>query len=645
MALPLSGLTAAKRDHVYVLLYGSEMTRARYKIWETSLSSKRNRTGPVKRDMTIQVYKKDCLVKVKHSLASTLKEKQDCKLPVEYGDRHVLVVQDSFCSKSNDLVSHEPVRNAVVDFLDQDASIEKYFIIRTDQWLCFEVEEYLSGMKCSSENSELEDMTFLMKEKMYLWLPKKVERLNRGESMSLMSSNEGSSCIISTSNKLNKSNKRKARSIMHGRKVPRFQPFNPPFFSKLKNKGLQEVKAKYYLYDGRRSKNEARKAAINESVKAKMQVSSAVSKFLERRAGSYKFAFEVCAESCMDTMPQNQRDIDDISQDDLDPSSYNEILASRLERMCAGSEALSELERFTDNDDSLMPKQSNRSTHKYRGLCYQRVSRLIRKYPVKVTLSCIDFEYGKRNNKTKMIDGSISLCDVLTPVVTCDVNRSSLIKAGGSIFGRLIRSIVHLEGSSGMHYKVLKNDPEYKEDENILRSKEANAVEVFSKIWGVGVASAAKLASYGVSSIKDLRNDEDLVNALNPQQKIGLERYEDLLCKIPRSEIEEIEAYLKNVVAKISGKQATTFACGSYRRGALHSGDVDFLIIPNHEAYPDAADDAGLKVFRPILNKLKLDGFLTDDLTLPNQFGENNGFDAGTDSLSYVSPLDISWIS
>jgi len=94
-------------------------------------------------------------------------------------------------------------------------------------------------------------------------------------------------------------------------------------------------------------------------------------------------------------------------------------------------------------------------------------------------------------------------------------------------------------------------------------------------------------------------------SVLSPQQQIGLKHYDDFLTKIPRcvllsvmlwafdvcltsvgihcrAEVKQIE---QTVVAEVQRllPNATAFACGSYRRGKLTSGDCDVLITDPDE--------------------------------------------------------------
>jgi len=130
----------------------------------------------------------------------------------------------------------------------------------------------------------------------------------------------------------------------------------------------------------------------------------------------------------------------------------------------------------------------------------------------------------------------------------------------------------------------------------------------FTKIWGVGATTAAKLYKRGFRSIEDLRARQDEAKLTN-NQRIGLRHYDDLQKRIPRSEVEHIEAFVrKHAEAELSG--VTVVTCGSYRRGSPHSGDVDILM--SHTTNTTEL----LSTFLPgLVARLRNSGFLTDELS------------------------------
>ncbi|PRP78349.1 hypothetical protein PROFUN_11389 [Planoprotostelium fungivorum] len=101
------------------------------------------------------------------------------------------------------------------------------------------------------------------------------------------------------------------------------------------------------------------------------------------------------------------------------------------------------------------------------------------------------------------------------------------------------------------------------------------ALRQFNRIHGIGAKMAEKLVDHHkLYTLDDLKKHKIL---LNPQQIIGLEFVDEFEEKIPRKEIEEIEEELKEAAAEVDEDLMLTI-CGSYRRGAVTSGDIDCLV-------------------------------------------------------------------
>jgi DNA polymerase beta len=114
--------------------------------------------------------------------------------------------------------------------------------------------------------------------------------------------------------------------------------------------------------------------------------------------------------------------------------------------------------------------------------------------------------------------------------------------------------------------------------EKAKASYNMDALDAFQKIYGVGPVKAQHLVDMGITSIAVLRQEVKKNPALlNANQQIGLEYYEPLLERIPYTEMEEHERVLWSVLDSVNANAIGTVV-GSYRRGALHSGDIDFLI-------------------------------------------------------------------
>ncbi|KAL3270543.1 hypothetical protein HHI36_021081 [Cryptolaemus montrouzieri] len=132
----------------------------------------------------------------------------------------------------------------------------------------------------------------------------------------------------------------------------------------------------------------------------------------------------------------------------------------------------------------------------------------------------------------------------------------------------------------GIGVKIAKKIDEFNETgklqklENIHKDDRSQAINLLASISGIGPAKAQSLVNDGITTIEKLRQNTHI---LNHHQQIGLKYYEDFQKKIPREEIQEIEAVIKRNVSKMD-KEFLVTICGSYRRGKPESGDIDTLI-------------------------------------------------------------------
>ena len=103
----------------------------------------------------------------------------------------------------------------------------------------------------------------------------------------------------------------------------------------------------------------------------------------------------------------------------------------------------------------------------------------------------------------------------------------------------------------------------------------ATALEAFQGIYGVGPKKAEQLIDAGYTSIAELRASVAANPKLfNKNQHIGLRYYEDLQLRIPR---DEMDAHATLLMAH-RPPALEGIIVGSYRRGAVNSGDIDMLI-------------------------------------------------------------------
>uniref|UniRef100_A0A669C3G0 DNA polymerase n=1 Tax=Oreochromis niloticus TaxID=8128 RepID=A0A669C3G0_ORENI len=98
---------------------------------------------------------------------------------------------------------------------------------------------------------------------------------------------------------------------------------------------------------------------------------------------------------------------------------------------------------------------------------------------------------------------------------------------------------------------------------------------------------------------------------LNHHQQIGLKYFEEFEKRIPRAEMEKMETLILGELEKVDQEYIGTI-CGSYRRGAASSGDIDILLThPNYTSQTEKQP----KLLHAVVDHLESIGFVTDTLS------------------------------
>ena len=135
-----------------------------------------------------------------------------------------------------------------------------------------------------------------------------------------------------------------------------------------------------------------------------------------------------------------------------------------------------------------------------------------------------------------------------------------------------------------------------------LLIKEQNRMEnVFSDIYGVGPKKAKELVDKGIRTLDELRDKQDVLNDI---QKVGLKYYDDILKRIPRSEIDKYLELFTEKMDLVKDETTKFEIVGSYRRGKKESGDIDVIVTSDTR-----------EVFKNFVSKLILDGVIIEVLS------------------------------
>ncbi|XP_024525739.1 DNA polymerase lambda isoform X1 [Selaginella moellendorffii] len=140
--------------------------------------------------------------------------------------------------------------------------------------------------------------------------------------------------------------------------------------------------------------------------------------------------------------------------------------------------------------------------------------------------------------------------------------------------------------------------------EHFRDDEKVKTVSLFGSVWGIGPSNALKYYEKGHRSLEDLRHDESLTRT----QRLGLQYFEDINAKIPRSEANYVENLVQEIASAI--QPGISVVCGgSYRRGKSLVGDMDMIVT-----HSDGTSHKGF--LRRLVQRLKDIDFLTEDLLI-----------------------------
>lgn len=147
-----------------------------------------------------------------------------------------------------------------------------------------------------------------------------------------------------------------------------------------------------------------------------------------------------------------------------------------------------------------------------------------------------------------------------------------------------------------------------------IHSDETNVqISFLTRVTGIGPAAAKKFLEQGITTLEDLKKNE---TKLTHHQKIGVKYFTEFEIRIPRVEMVKHENFLlEKINANDSG--LTSKVCGSYRRGAESSGDIDVLLTHSDfkSSSPKDAKKEGSKYLEEVVNELKKQEYITDEIS------------------------------
>ncbi|XP_044861238.1 DNA polymerase beta isoform X1 [Mauremys mutica] len=144
--------------------------------------------------------------------------------------------------------------------------------------------------------------------------------------------------------------------------------------------------------------------------------------------------------------------------------------------------------------------------------------------------------------------------------------------------------------------------------EKIRQDDTSSSINFLTRVTGIGPSAARKFVDEGIKTLEDLKKNE---HKLNHHQRIGLKYFEDFEKRIPREEMLQMQEIVLKEVKKLDPEYIAT-VCGSFRRGAESSGDMDILLT--HPSFTSESTKQP-KLLHQVVEQLKKIHFVTDTLS------------------------------
>lgn len=235
---------------------------------------------------------------------------------------------------------------------------------------------------------------------------------------------------------------------------------------------------------------------------------------------------------------------------------------------------------------------------------------------------------GKRKAPEDSDNLNQDLCEFLIELanyernVTKNIYKSNAYRKAATTLGKLrerVKNGAEAKKLPGIGDKIAKKIDEFLETgklqklENIKKDEGNVAINLLTRVSGIGPAKAKELVDSGIKTLETLKIHQD---KLTHHQKLGLKYFDDFEKRIPRGEIEKIENILKDTINRLDDKYLITI-CGSYRRGKKESGDIDVLLThPNFTSSGKESKKKQNQFLKSVIDSLEKVKLITDTISL-----------------------------
>uniref|UniRef100_A0A8C8FZT9 DNA polymerase n=1 Tax=Oncorhynchus tshawytscha TaxID=74940 RepID=A0A8C8FZT9_ONCTS len=187
------------------------------------------------------------------------------------------------------------------------------------------------------------------------------------------------------------------------------------------------------------------------------------------------------------------------------------------------------------------------------------------------------------------------------------------LKATASVISKYPQKIKNGEEAKkldGVGKEIAKKIDEFlqtgtlKKLEKIRNDDTSSSINFLTRVTGIGYVF------YYINTV-GLLDLKKIEHKLNHHQQIGLKYFEEFEKRIPRTEMTKMETLILQELELVDTEYIGTI-CGSYRRGAESSGDIDILLThPNYTS----VDEKQPKLLHAVVEHFESIGFITDTLS------------------------------
>uniref|UniRef100_A0A8C3UMW3 DNA polymerase n=1 Tax=Catharus ustulatus TaxID=91951 RepID=A0A8C3UMW3_CATUS len=177
------------------------------------------------------------------------------------------------------------------------------------------------------------------------------------------------------------------------------------------------------------------------------------------------------------------------------------------------------------------------------------------------------------------------------------IHKYNAYRKAASVISRYpskIRSGAEAKKLDGVGAKIAEKIDEFlstgklRKLEKIRQDDTSASINLLTRVTGIGPAAARKFVEEGIKTLEDLRKIE---HKLTHHQRIGLKYFEDFEKRIPREEMLQMQEIVLKEIKKLDPNYIAT-VCGSFRRGADSSGDMDVLLT--HPSFTSESSKQGV---------------------------------------------------